>query len=818
MAVNVQCDCAIVAIGCTLFTMGGSPVPDGFYADGVSVFTVSGGFGSIIASQPFIPPTTTTTTTTTTTIIPTTTTSTTTTTTELPTTTTSTTSTTTEAPTTTTSTTSTTTQAPITTTSTTTTTTSAGGGQWTARQGVSLASGTDGYYEWLPSGYTDVNGTKFPIIIDLYGLGNEGNGTTDLVKLINLYGSLGWQIQNNGGLGGSPNFPSPAIVIIPQQLNYGIVGVFYINNIINAVKSLYAVDANRVYLSGFSGGGTILNFGGLISFDNINIINNVTAMVPICTVADYEQPAVDAYKNVDMAFYLFHGTADSNPFTPFIKSAAWAGPFQFGQTPPYPLTGTEGVNVAPSIVPQALLPTFNAPDSNPPMTGQDHNIWGTVYDYNFNINSTQPTKNIYQWMLGWSRLSASTSLTATAISSTEINLSWSSVANASSYKLERSLTGTNGLSGWTQIGGVISSGTTTFADTSLTPNTQYFYRLRAVGNGTTYLTSKSIAANTTTLAGSTTTSTTSTTTQAPTTTSTTSTTTEAPTTTTSTTSTSTTIAPSPTTTTTTTTTTTNFNPSAGTFEAVYDTAPNFEANLGTANAAIAGYYIWKPNTYGTKQLPIIFDFHGSGDIGDGSNTPSGLQKLITTYGTIPNFIYNGGTSSFPYECVVIMPQYSTSLIQNQIQNAINYISTNPIFAGKINLNKFYLTGLSLGGGKILEWGGVGGSNVNGIAAMGMICPATGYNSTTASNFVGTNMPMWFIHGECDPVVPVAYTNDWVAGLNGMSITPTTLKTIIPQDCPSNGYHNIWGEVYDFNSLIKTPSNQNIYEWLLSNSL
>lgn len=404
------------------------------------------------------------------------------------------------------STTTTTTAVPATTTSTTTaiatttsTTTTGGVGTFTARQGVSLAGNSNGYYEWLPAGYTNVNGTKFPVIIDFYGLGNNGNGTTQLVNMVNLSGSLGWQIQNNGGNGGGPNFPYPAIVIIPQPLNDGILSAFYINDIINSVKTIYAVDTNKFYLSGFSGGATILNWGGLIMFDDINMIDNVTAMVPICTVADYEQPAVEAFKAVGMAMRLFHGTADSNPFTPFTKSASWVGPYQNGQSAPWPLTGTNGVNVAPSIVPQALTATFNAPDSSPAMTGQGHGIWPIVYSYTFNVDGTQPAKNIYQWMLGWSRPDKPSSFTATPVSSTQINLSWSAVTGAVSYKLERSLSGLNGITGWTQIGGVIPSGTTTFADSSLSSNTQYFYRVRAVGNGSTSTISKSSTVNATTL-------------------------------------------------------------------------------------------------------------------------------------------------------------------------------------------------------------------------------------------------------------------------------------------------------------------------------
>jgi hypothetical protein len=74
-------------------------------------------------------------------------------------------------------------------------------------------------------------------------------------------------------------------------------------------------------------------------------------------------------------------------------------------------------------------------------------------------------------------------LTASVISSTQIDLSWTNVANESSYRLEWS---PNGSSGWTQIGGTIAANTTTYSHTGLTPSTAYYYRVTAVGDGVTY--------------------------------------------------------------------------------------------------------------------------------------------------------------------------------------------------------------------------------------------------------------------------------------------------------------------------------------------
>lgn len=89
-------------------------------------------------------------------------------------------------------------------------------------------------------------------------------------------------------------------------------------------------------------------------------------------------------------------------------------------------------------------------------------------------------------------------LTATVISSTQIDLSWTNVANESSYRLEWS---PNGTSGWTQIGGTIAANTTTYSHTGLTAATAYYYRVKAVGDGVTYSDSGYGTDNDTTSAG-----------------------------------------------------------------------------------------------------------------------------------------------------------------------------------------------------------------------------------------------------------------------------------------------------------------------------
>jgi len=75
-----------------------------------------------------------------------------------------------------------------------------------------------------------------------------------------------------------------------------------------------------------------------------------------------------------------------------------------------------------------------------------------------------------------------TGLTATAASSSQINLSWVDQANnASSFKVERSA---NGTSGWSNIGSV-NPGTQAFSDTGLASGATWYYRVGAFTTGGT---------------------------------------------------------------------------------------------------------------------------------------------------------------------------------------------------------------------------------------------------------------------------------------------------------------------------------------------
>lgn len=90
------------------------------------------------------------------------------------------------------------------------------------------------------------------------------------------------------------------------------------------------------------------------------------------------------------------------------------------------------------------------------------------------IDSFTITKN----MTSPSLPNAPTNLTANAVSSSAINLSWTDNANnETGFDIERSLNGTN----WNQIA-TTGINTTSYSDSGLTANTAYYYRVRSRNN------------------------------------------------------------------------------------------------------------------------------------------------------------------------------------------------------------------------------------------------------------------------------------------------------------------------------------------------
>lgn len=220
-----------------------------------------------------------------------------------------------------------------------------------------------------------------------------------------------------------------------------------------------------------------------------------------------------------------------------------------------------------------------------------------------------------------------------------------------------------------------------------------------------------------------------------------------------------------------------------------------------------GYYEYLPQGYNNNETyPLIVFFCGIGELGDGS--PSQLSKVLAN-GT-PNQINNGtfptsftvGAKTFKF--IVITPQFT----QNPSAQEISGVLDNIVTKYRVDLNRIYLTGLSLGGGMVWRYSSFSKAYADRVAAVVPVCGAEWINSTGGDFIAQADLPVWATHNSGDDVVSVENTNNNVLNVNDAPHEPTPMakKTIFNQTG-----HNAWSKTYD---LTFKENNKNVYEWML----
>ena len=229
---------------------------------------------------------------------------------------------------------------------------------------------------------------------------------------------------------------------------------------------------------------------------------------------------------------------------------------------------------------------------------------------------------------------------------------------------------------------------------------------------------------------------------------------------------------------------------------------------------VKAYYEYLPENYPAPgvRYPLILFVHGFGELGPGTTGTlpwvlrNGLPRSIDQGQFPKRFTVNGQTFRF----IVISPQFAGPGFPsvNDVNNMINYaIARYPV-----DINRIYLTGLSMGGGVTWYYSGYNSFFANRIAAIVPICGAVETDRQAqmnyANNIATANLPVWATHNRNDPTVEVGRTDSMVKFINTRSTPPNPLarKTIFEV-----GGHDAWTQTYD--SSYK-ENNLNVYEWML----
>lgn len=223
-----------------------------------------------------------------------------------------------------------------------------------------------GFYEYKPTDYS--KSKKYPLIIFLHGIGERGNGTTDLYKvknnaiprLINAGNTMTFTNPNTG-------VQETFLVLSPQlDKQYGSWDNFYVDAMLKYAKSNLSIDPNRVFLCGLSLGG-----GGVWKYatNSLKNANQFAGIIPCCGTG--EGTNFCNLNQAKTAVWAFHAMDDGT---------VGVGNTQYAQ-----------------IKLSQCTPKMSAKFTYYPYGG--HAIWEKAFDPGHSIQNP----NVYEWMLGLSR-------------------------------------------------------------------------------------------------------------------------------------------------------------------------------------------------------------------------------------------------------------------------------------------------------------------------------------------------------------------------------------------------------------------------------
>ena len=191
------------------------------------------------------------------------------------------------------------------------------------------------------------------------------------------------------------------------------------------------------------------------------------------------------------------------------------------------------------------------------------------------------------------------------------------------------------------------------------------------------------------------------------------------------------------------------------------------------------YLLSLPADYGKsrKSWPLVLFLHGSGESGHdlAKVKAHGPPKLVETNG--------------PFPFILVSPQ---SPGRGWDPDVLNALLDSVIKQYRVDKNRVYLTGLSMGG--YGTWT-LAAAHPEKFAAIAPICG--GGNPADAAKLA--RLPIWVFHGAQDNTVPLKRSEEMVEALKAAGGNPKF--TVYPE-----AGHDSWTATYD---------NPEFYHWLLA---
>jgi predicted peptidase len=199
--------------------------------------------------------------------------------------------------------------------------------------------------------------------------------------------------------------------------------------------------------------------------------------------------------------------------------------------------------------------------------------------------------------------------------------------------------------------------------------------------------------------------------------------------------------------------------------------------------AIHNYLLYLPENYeekSDKKWPLILFLHGSGEQGDN-------VELLKKYG-IPNIV----ESITDFQFIVVSPQCPNDTKWVFQTDALNEFLDYVLSNYNVDLDRVYLTGLSLGGHGTYK---LAAEHPEKFAAIAPVC---GHQYLEGVDSIKT-LPVWVFHGAKDTVINVKESEEMVDALKVLGCD--VRFTVYPE-----AHHDSWTETYN---------NLELYNWFLN---
>ena len=166
---------------------------------------------------------------------------------------------------------------------------------------VTVGSKIGGFYKALPARY-DSTTKKYPLLVFLHGVGELGNGTTDLSRLL---GNAVPKLLNQKTFPAqfTVNGANYSFIVINPQFNEWPLAAD-VNAMIDYAVANYRVDESRIYVAGLSmGGGNTWDYA-------VAYPDRVAAVVPVCGASWHSVEQMSSVAKSNLPVWAFHNNDD----------------------------------------------------------------------------------------------------------------------------------------------------------------------------------------------------------------------------------------------------------------------------------------------------------------------------------------------------------------------------------------------------------------------------------------------------------------------------------------------------------------------------